>query len=63
MYSTQAKGEPPHLLKKGGVEGTSGTQSSQSTGVGGKLQESAKKVTSTAGEAMGQMKDKMGLNK
>jgi hypothetical protein len=31
--------------------------------MGGKLQETAKNITSTAGEKMGQMKETMGLKK
>jgi hypothetical protein len=52
MYSTTDKPEPVHRAK-GGLEGSSSG--------GGSAPE--KKQTGTIGEKMGQMKEKMGLNK
>ncbi|KAK4117253.1 hypothetical protein N656DRAFT_773328 [Canariomyces notabilis] len=64
MYSTRESGEPPHRMPKSGLEGSSSSQSqSQASGMGGKLQETAKNITRTAGEKMGQMKETMGLKK
>ncbi|GAB1311346.1 CsbD-like domain-containing protein [Madurella fahalii] len=60
MYSTQAKGEPPHVMKKGGLEGSS---SSGAQTMGDKIQEGAKNMSSTAGQKMEQMKEAMGMNK
>ncbi|KAK4127153.1 hypothetical protein N657DRAFT_641097 [Parathielavia appendiculata] len=63
MYMPTDNPEHVHRMK-GGLEGSSSTES----GGGGagptkKMQETGKHVTSTLGEKVGQMKEKMGMNK
>jgi hypothetical protein len=61
MYETTDKPEHVHRAKgKGGLEGSSSTGGSSATQ---KVQETGKNVSETVGQKMGQMKEKMGMNK
>ncbi|KAK4148934.1 hypothetical protein C8A00DRAFT_38484 [Chaetomidium leptoderma] len=69
MYSTTDKPEHVHRMMKGGDKGGlegSGSTGGSSTGGGGatqKMQETGKNVSSKVGETMGQVKEKMGMDK
>lgn len=57
MYSTTDKPEHVHRAK-GGLEGSSGGASATE-----KVQQTGQSITSTIGEKVGQVKEKMGMNK
>ena len=58
MYSTTDKPEPVHRAK-GGLQGSGGGGGSATE----KTQQKGQNVTGTIGDKMGQMKEKMGMNK
>ncbi|KAK4035262.1 hypothetical protein C8A01DRAFT_48522 [Parachaetomium inaequale] len=64
MYSTTDTPEHVHRMKgKGGLEGSGSTGSTGGGSVTQKVQETGKNVSETVGQKVGQMKEKMGMNK